>query len=243
MALYLVQLRKYAQRFHMSFDKYPQPIVTVDLVLLTLKNRALHVALHRRDKEPFQGAWALLGGAVHAQEDLDAVDAAKRILKSKAGLVCPYFEQLETFAGATRDSRGWSVSIAYYAVVPHDSLGVMGDNVKWVPVDDLRALPFDHLTIVNKAVSRLRSKAQYSSLPLYLLPAEFTLSYVQRVYADIMGPMFTQSRRTFQRWLKELDILEPVPGKLLPDGGRPAAVFRLSPAYASSLALSRKNLT
>ena len=42
----------------------PNP-ARVDVVLLTLKNGALHVALFKREHEPFAGAWALPGGFVH----------------------------------------------------------------------------------------------------------------------------------------------------------------------------------
>lgn len=224
----------------MQSPAYPQPLVTVDIVLLTLKDRALQVALHRREKSPYEGTWTIPGGAVHAQTDTNAIDAAVRILASKTGLQSPYFEQLETFADAYRDVRGWSLSIAHYALAPEESVGKLSENVKWVPVDSLPSLPFDHLAIVHKAIARLRSKAQYSSLPLHLLPDEFPLSYVQRVYEDVMGASFKP--RSFRRWLEDLQILEEVPGKKRAEGGRPAALFRLSPVYAKTLAISKKGL-
>lgn len=219
---------------------YPQPLVTVDIVLLTLKDRVLQVALHRREKAPYEGTWTLPGGAVHAQTDTNAIDSAVRILATKTGLKSPYFEQLETFADAYRDARGWSLSIAHYALAPEEAVGRLSENVRWVPVDSLPSLPFDHLSIVHKAVARLRAKAQYSSLPLHLLPAEFPLSYVQRVYEDVMGSSFKP--RSFRRWLEELQILEEVPGKKRAEGGRPAALFRIAPAYAKTLAVSKKGL-
>src|SRR5690606_15520941 len=101
---------------------YPQPFVTVDIVLLTLEPQGLSAALVMRDREPHAGVWTLPGGWIHTDEDEDALSAAARILKSKAGLESPYLEQLATFANRDRDPRGWSVSIAYYALVPSERI-------------------------------------------------------------------------------------------------------------------------
>src|SRR5690349_14749164 len=98
--------------------EHVQPIVTVDVVILSLRQATLQVALARREQAPHAGEWTLPGGWVHADEDADAVAAATRILRAKAGLDSPYLEQLQTFASRHRDARGWSVSIAHYALVP-----------------------------------------------------------------------------------------------------------------------------
>jgi 8-oxo-dGTP diphosphatase len=93
-------------------------ICTVDVVLLTIKNDSLMVAVHRRDHAPCQGELALPGGYVHTETDGSAFDAAMRVIRSKTGITPPYLEQLLTFAGPDRDPRGWSLSIAHYALVP-----------------------------------------------------------------------------------------------------------------------------
>ena len=141
-----------------------QPIVTVDIVLLSLIDDELCAALLRRSRPPHEGEWTLPGGFVHTDTDEDALAAAMRILKTKAGIESPYLEQLQTFAGRHRDSRGWSVSIGYYALVPHrtlpppaESVGAGEAMLKWRPVDSIRSLPFDHREILRTAVDRVRS--------------------------------------------------------------------------------------
>ena len=126
-----------------------KPIVTVDVVLLTLREESLHVALTRREHEPHAGAWTLPGGWVHTDEDEDALAAAVRILKAKAGLDSPYLEQLKTFASRHRDGRGWSVSIAHYALVSSERAA--SDKIEWRAVDSIRTLPFDHVDILRTA--------------------------------------------------------------------------------------------
>src|SRR5262245_31930104 len=110
-------------------------ISTVDVVLLTLRAGQLHVALLRRDREPFKDILALPGGYVHADEDQDTLDAACRVLRDKTGIESPYLEQLATFSGAARDPRGWSLSVAYYALVPEAVISNAGHpDVELFPV-------------------------------------------------------------------------------------------------------------
>ena len=155
-------------------------ICTVDVVLLTLRQDVLHVVLIKRDRDPFKNVMALPGGYVHVEEDQDAWDAAARVLREKTGIASPYLEQLATFSGPGRDPRGWSVSIAYYALVPSEILPADDDGIHVTPVARLPSLPFDHRSIVELAVKRVRAKSQYSSLPVYLCGDSFTLPQLRQ---------------------------------------------------------------
>jgi len=223
-------------------DPYPQPIVTIDVVLLTLKDGELHAAVALREREPQAGQWTLPGGFVHADEDQDALAAAVRILREKAGLESPYLEQLQTFANRHRDSRGWSVSIAHYALVPLAEVERSGDaRVKWLAVDSIRTLPFDHLEILRTAVSRVRSKTLYSSLPVHLMPKTFTLSELQRVYEQLLGSSL--DKRSFRRRIEELDVVEPAPaGRAAGQAHRPAQHYRIKRRAGRELAMAERNL-
>lgn len=202
-------------------------IITVDVVLFTIKDGVLQVALMKREKEPFRGQPALPGGYIHAEEDTDGAAAARRVLKDKTGLVSPYLEQLYTFSGGARDPRGWSVSVAYYALVSEDVLKSPGGaGVFLLPVDDLPQLPFDHNRIVDFAVGRLRNKSTYSALPAYLLPETFTLTELQRTYEMVLGHRLDKS--AFRRKINEIDFLEPV-GEVRTGLHRPAGLYRIRP--------------
>jgi len=219
--------------------EHAQPIVTVDVVLLTLRQDALQVALARREQDPHAGSWTLPGGWVHTDEDEDAQGAAARILKAKAGLETPYLEQLKTFASRHRDGRGWSVSIAHYALVPHERAS--SHAIEWRAVDDIRTLPFDHLEILRTAVERVRSKTAYSSLPVHLMPASFTLSELQRVYEQVLGIQL--DKRTFRRRIEELDLVEPAPGARNESAAhRPAQHYRVKRRFGKELALTGRTL-
>jgi len=219
--------------------EHAQPIVTVDVVILSLQDGALNVALVRRDHEPHAGDWSLPGGWVHADQDADALAAAYRILAAKAGLDSPYLEQLKTFANRHRDARGWSVSIAHYALVPMTQAAA--PQVKWRPVDDIGSLPFDHAEILRTAVERVRSKTAYSSLPVHLMPPTFTLTELQRVYEQVLG--MALDKRTFRRRIEELNLVEPAAAaRDAAAAHRPAQRYRVKRRFGKELAMSDRNL-
>ena len=215
------------------------PICTVDVVLLTLQQGALHVALLRRERAPFAGALALPGGYIHVGEDADAHASAARVLREKAGLQSPYLEQLATFSGAVRDPRGWSLAVAYCALVPPELLTTA--PLTLTPVAELPALPFDHRAIVDAALARVRSKSLYSSLPVHLCGETFTLPQLQQVYENILGEPL--NKVSFRRKMDEMDWLEAVPGAMQSGAAhRPAQLYRVKPAFKQELALSPRGL-
>lgn len=217
-------------------------ICTVDVVLLTLKDDRLNVALLKRDREPFKGVTTLPGGYVHPEEDVDAQEAALRVLKDKTGIVAPYLEQLATFSGSARDPRGWSVSIAHYALVPYEVIESAGHpDVKLASVDRPLVLPFDHKLIVRTAVMRLRSKSQYSSLPCYLAGEAFSLPHLQRIYEALMGEQL--NKVSFRRKMTEMAMLEAIDGQMESTGAhRPAQMYRLKSEFKEELKLLERGL-
>ena len=217
-------------------------ICTVDLVLLTLQEQGLKVALLKRDREPFKGALALPGGYIHPDEDVDLRAAALRVLQEKTGIVSPYLEQLASFSGIARDPRGWSVSVSYYALVSSDVIHQASHpDVTLASVDKPLNLPFDHRDIVETAVARLRSKSQYSSLPCHLAGASFTLPQLQRVYEALMGEPL--NKVSFRRKMTEMAMLETLEGEFEAQGAhRPAQLYRLKADFKEQLTLLERGL-
>lgn len=222
-------------------ERHAQVLVSVDVVVLTLVERELNVVLVQRARAPFAGVWALPGGYIHANEDADAKACAARVLKTKAGMEGTYLEQLATFTGPARDPRGWSVAIAYCALIPLENLPTQRPDLKVVPVNAVGQLPFDHAHILQAALARVRSKSQYSSLPVHFCGDEFTLPKLQQVYESILGEPL--NKVSFRRKMDEMQLLEPVPGAMQGGGAhRPAQLYRVRPAFRQELALSARGL-
>lgn len=206
-------------------DRFPKPIVTVDIVLMTLVEGELAVTCIERGEEPWQGRLALPGGYVHTDKDVSVEDTARRVLKNKAGVEISYLEQLQTFSGPSRDPRDWSVSVAYCALIrPEAAIGLKA-GARLVKLRDLPHLPFDHSAIVEAALRRVQNKASYSSLPTFLLPGAFTLSEMQKVYEQVLGGNL--DRVSFRRKMTEQGFVEPIKGQFKTGAQRPAQLYRL----------------
>jgi 8-oxo-dGTP diphosphatase len=209
---------------------HPPFAVTVDLVVLTVRDGALQVLTVRRGGPPYAGEWALPGGFVHVDEDLPA--AAVRELAEETGLRSVHLEQLATYGAPDRDPRMRTVSVAYLVLGPDLPSPVAGSDAadaRWVPVAGARRLAFDHDAILADGVERARSKLEYTPLAAGFCPAEFTIAELRAVYEAVWGA--APDPRNFHRKVTGSD------GFLVPTGrwsaggrGRPAQLYRRGPA-------------
>jgi 8-oxo-dGTP diphosphatase len=212
--------------------------LTVDVVLLTLKEGRLHVGLFKREHEPFAGMLALPGACIDEAKDGNAQAAATRVLREKTGLASLYLEELGTFSGPKRDPRGWSLTVVYYALVP---MHLLEPTIRLYPADRLPKLAFDHKAIIKAAVIRVRSKAGYSSLPVYLCPEKFTLSELQATYEAIIGEPLNKAN--FRRKVDDLGVLDELAGEYRSTGNsRPAQLYRLKSEFSDVLSVRERGI-
>lgn len=180
--------------------RYPHPAVSTDIVIFTILDDRLQVLLIRRAAEPFRGAWALPGGFVEIDEDLEA--GALRELEEETGIRDIYLEQLYTFGHPGRDPRERVITVAYYALVPFDQLGEIkaasdAAATAWHPLGRLPKTAFDHNRIIEAARRRLVAKLDYSNIALQFLPSRFSLGELQQVHEVITGESL--DKRNFRK--------------------------------------------
>jgi 8-oxo-dGTP diphosphatase len=209
---------------------HPPFAVTVDLVVLTVRDAALQVLTVRRGGPPYEGEWALPGGFVHMDEDLPA--AAVRELAEETGLRSVHLEQLATYGAPDRDPRMRTVSVAYLALgpdLPSPVAGSDASDARWVPVAGARRLAFDHDAILADGVERARSKLEYTPLAAEFCPPEFTIGELRAVYEAVWGA--APDPRNFHRKVTgSAGFLVPT-GRWSAGGrGRPAQLYRRGPA-------------
>lgn len=203
------------------------PTVAVDVVIFSIDDGELQALLVQVKKGPFAGRWAFPGGRVPLGESLD--EAAGRELREKTGIAGVYLEQLYTFGDPDRDPTGHVVSVAYFALVPRPVRPAVEDpkyaRIEWRPVRRLRRLAYGHNALAEHALSRLQAKIGYSNIAYGLLPREFGLGELQRVYEAILGRPI--DRRNFRKRVLQLGLLRPV-GRTRRGAGRPAALYEFA---------------
>ena len=189
---------------------YPhaRPALAVDCVVFGLDDGELKVLLIQRALEPFEGRWALPGGFVHVDEDLET--AARRELEEETGITKVFLEQLYTFGEVDRDPRDRVVSVAYFALVKLSDHRIQAatdaKDAAWFAAADLPTLAFDHAEIVATALTRLKGKVRYQPIGFELLPAKFTLSQLQRLYEVVLETPL--DKRNFRKKILSMDLLE-----------------------------------
>ncbi|HEV3231649.1 MAG TPA: NUDIX domain-containing protein [Candidatus Dormibacteraeota bacterium] len=241
--------------------------VTVDVVLLTVRQGRLCVLLVERRGDPYRGAWALPGGFVEIGEDLEA--AALRELAEETGLhpadqdrrgpqlasLAPgiHLEQLKTYGTPGRDPRGRTVSVCYLGMLPDMPLPVAGSDAaqaRWWPIEDLAGaeaprLAFDHAEILRDGVERARAKLEYTSVSLAFVQEPFTFGDLRRVYEAVWGVELDHSN--FRKKVLDNDGFVVPLGREAPrlkggPGGRPAELYRRGEAFWLERAIIRPRL-
>ena len=191
------------------------------VVIFTMDGGRLHVLLVRRSAEPFKDAWSLPGGLLAPGESLD--EAAVRKLDDETGVSDVFLEQLYTFHDL--DGRG-SVATAYFALVDSSRAHLSRRRAwlpAWHPIDALPELAFDNRSVIDYALRRLQAKLEYSNVAYSLLPAEFTLSQLQRAYEAILARPL--DKRNFRKRMLSLGIIEAT-GRTATEGRhRPAQLY------------------
>lgn len=213
---------------------FERPLTTVDVVIFTVRDGALQVLLVQRRAdpgEPFPEQWALPGGFVDTTVDADLAACALRKLREKTGVKAPYLEQLGSWGNASRDPRGWAATHVYFSLIPSNHLQLMpGGNAadsRWFSIKGERVpvtLAFDHAELFKAALSRLRAKVEYTSMPLFLMPEEFTLTELQRTYELLLARAL--EKKAFRTRVLAAELLDPVP-RMKSGANRPAQLFRL----------------
>ncbi len=206
-------------------SEYPRPMVTVDVVILTFRDRDLQVLLIRRKHPPFEGMWAIPGGFVDIDEPLER--AALRELEEETGVRDVRLEQLYTFGDPGRDPRGRTITVAYLALLPaHRTTVQAGDDAadaRWWPLRSLPPLAFDHDRILDCALRKLRRDLR-CMLPLpELLPETFTLDELREVHEAVLGERLEPRR--FRRKALSSGVLERT-GGFRRERGQRRALYR-----------------
>jgi len=133
----------------------PIIFLTVDITLFRKNENGYEILLIQRLNNPFQGHWALPGGFVDKDEELET--AAKRELFEETDIKLFQVKQIKAYGNPLRDPRGHTVSVAFFGETDRTAEAKAKDdakNVRWFLIDELPVLAFDHAEIIRDAIDK-----------------------------------------------------------------------------------------
>jgi hypothetical protein len=218
-----------------------QPGVSVDCVVFGFHDRMLKVLL---SKFNFFHKWMLPVGFIKKEEDMDA--AAHRVLKRRTGLDNIYLYQFHTFGSPVRpnlkehadimakmglkDNTHWIaqrfISVGYCALVEYSQVHIRAnanEDVRWFNLNEIPSLYSDHNSIIEKALSTIRTQIDILPIGYKLLPEKFPLSELRIIYETILGCEL--DRRNFQRKILATEYLIKLDEYCEKAGQKPTVLF------------------
>ncbi|CAH0535746.1 hypothetical protein VST7929_03220 [Vibrio stylophorae] len=223
-------------------------IVTIDMICLRLGKQGLEVLLMKRSNpdRPQCGMWAIPGGFVFDQDmtafggdtaDQDFDGARRRICRQKIHTYPHYISEPMVDGNPKRDPKGWSVTIAHYALLNqanveqvHDA-GVSDDKLTWFALANIlrgeQPLAFDHQALIELAWKKLRAAVEYTSVVLFALEKEFLIADIIDAYAKFGVEV---NRMSIKRRLIDTGVIvsaNKMASSNKGKGGKPAQVYTL----------------
>lgn len=181
-------------------------LVAVDCIIFGFDNDELKILLIKRPIQPKKGQWSLMGGFLKKNEILN--DAANRVLNILTGLNHVYLEHLQAFSDVDRDPVERTISVAYSALIninEHNEELIKQYSAKWFSINEIPKLIFDHNSMVDRAIQRLKYKASIQPVGFELLPKKFTMRQLQKLYEAIFNEQL--DKRNFNKKILALNLL------------------------------------
>ena len=200
--------------------------IHVITTLFTVDKGIVKVLLVKRTNEPFNGYWALPGGAMYNNETLE--DGARRELKEKTGLENIKLELGNIFDDVNRSNLQRMIGVSFLGVINTKGIELQKETMKtsnadFFAIDKVPKLAYDHNLVIDKSLAILKEKILKSSILKDLLPEEFTLPELQKVYETLLNKEL--DRRNFRKKLLNDGIIWAVNKDAVFNGKKPAKLY------------------
>lgn len=197
---------------------------SVDLALFTFHEGKVKILLQEKEEDPYKDQLGLPGNLILPNEDTDAaINNLSLKLLNKTDF---YKKQLRAFTEVGRHPLGRVITIIYYGLIPYERLpNELSDNLSWHEIDKIPALSYDHNYIVKTVTGRFRKGLLRHPTAFELLPSEFIISDLIRIYEHAFGkkvdaPNFRKQIKR-SKLIKALGKYEDSKNKI----GKPSQLF------------------
>lgn len=195
--------------------------------IFTVEKGVTKVLLIRRKNEPYKDMWALVGGALYNNEDLEY--GMKREIKEKTGIENINIYLSNVFGKVNRSKLMRMIAISYIGVIDSEKVSILKNTIKtsnadWFPINNIPPLAYDHNEILNDALEKLKIKIINTNILNSLFPNGFSIPEIQKTYESILNEKL--DRRNFRRKLLSLDLILDTKKEVKFQGKKPAKLYK-----------------
>lgn len=188
--------------------KYRNQGIHVMASIFTVDKGVVKVLLIKRKNEPFKDMWALTGGALYNDENLE--DGLKREIFEKTGIKEVDLRLCNVFGDINRSPVMRMVAISYIGIIDASKVEVLKDTLKtsdaaWFDIDDIPELAYDHKNILNESTKYLKRIILNTDILKAIYPNGFTIPELQKIYEVILGKEL--DRRNFRKKMLNLNLI------------------------------------
>jgi 8-oxo-dGTP diphosphatase len=209
-----------------KFDNSIFHSLSIDCVIFGFHESKLHLLLVQHKEGISKGLWGVPGGFVRMNESLD--DGAYRLLKDLTGVKDIFLEQLKAFGDVNRFPGERVVTVAYYSLIKEEDYNIIpgftASDAKWVPVNNLPELIYDHREIISFGREYLQHKVKHEPIGFNLLPQKFTLLQLQELYETLLDTKL--DKPNFRRKILNMNLLVDLKEKQKNVSHRAANLYR-----------------
>lgn len=228
-----------------AFKGFEKPSIAVDTVIIRvsdfgestkrqLAKKKLQVLLVKDDNE---NEWHLPGTIIRLGET--SKSAILRIFNQYNKIDDIKFEQLYTVDNDLyRDERGQVISIVYIGMLNEQSydldMGFINEKYRsqwfWVDKDrffenlkngdKIRSLKYDHVSIINDTIARLKGKLLYTDVGFNFVKETFTIRELEDTFSAINERQIPGFRRIIANKIEDTGLVSD--GKAF----RPASIYK-----------------
>ena len=197
------------------------------ITLFTIENGIIKVLLVRRKNKPYEGMWALVGGALYNNEEL--IEGMTREIYEKTGIkdIDIYFSSV--VGDVERSPVKRMIAITYIGIIDSNRVNILKETMKtsdadWVSIDKIPKLAYDHNNILNNCIETLKEKIVESNILKSLYPDGFTIPEIQKAYETILNKTF--DRRNFRKKIISFDFVLDTNKYKNFEGKKPAKLYK-----------------
>lgn len=207
--------------------KYQSQGIHVITSIFTVEKGILKVLLVKRKNEPYKDCWALTGGALYNDEDLE--EGLNREIYEKTGLKNIEVKFSKVFGKKNRSPVMRMIAITYIGIIDASKVEIAKDTLKtsnasWFKIDEVPQLAYDHNEIITEAIKTLKEEILKTDLLRVFFPNGFTLPELQKIYESILNKKL--DRRNFRKKMLNTSIITPTEEEMTFEGKKKAKIYK-----------------